>query len=165
MRLRHLLPCLLATFAVTACAQLPVDGLQLEQVILVSRHGVRSPTNTRPPLAQVAADPWPEWLVGPGELTPHGAQAATLMGAYYRDAFAQAGLLAATGCPRPSDVFLWSDVEPRTRATAQAILDGMYPGCGLAPHTQANREADDPLFHPTTTGVCKVDGAAARNAI
>ena len=70
----------------------PSEALQLEQVILVSRHGVRSPTNTRPRLAQVAAEPWPAWPVGPGELTPHGQQAATLMGGYYRSAFADAGM-------------------------------------------------------------------------
>jgi len=141
------------------------DALQLEQVILVSRHGVRSPTATRPPLAQIAADPWPTWNVGPGELTPHGQQVATLMGAYYRSAFADAGLLAPNGCPRANDLFVWSDVEQRTRLTAQALIDGMYPGCGLKPTTQKDMEADDPLFHPTTAGVCKVDGPTARAAV
>ncbi|MDP9267093.1 MAG: histidine-type phosphatase [Acidobacteriota bacterium] len=143
----------------------PADNLQLEQVVLVSRHGVRSPTNTRPPLAQVAAEPWPTWPVGPGELTPHGQHAATLMGAYYRSAFAQAGLLAPAGCPRANDLYVWSDVEQRTRLTAQALMDGMYPGCGLKPNTKPDLEKDDPLFHPTTTGVCKVDGQTARAAI
>lgn len=141
------------------------EDLQLVQVVLVSRHGVRSPTDIKPPLAQLAAGPWPKWEVAPGMLTPHGAQAATLMGAYYRDAFAAEGLLAREGCPRVNDLFVWSDVEERTRASAQAMLEGMYPGCGLKPTMQPDLEADDPLFHPTTTGVCKVDGPAARTAI
>jgi 4-phytase/acid phosphatase len=151
----------LALFALSAAA----EDLVLQQVVLVSRHGVRSPTDIKPPLAQLAADPWPNWEVGPGMLTAHGAQAATLMGSYYRAAFASEGLLAPDGCPRKNDLFVWSDVEERTRASAQAMLDGMYPGCGLEPATQPDLEADDPLFHPTTGGVCKLDGPTARTAI
>lgn len=141
------------------------EELQLQQVVLVSRHGVRSPTDLKPPLAQLAADPWPKWSIGPGELTPHGARLATLMGAYYREAFADDGLLKHEGCARPNDLFVWSDTEDRTRASAQAMMDGMYPGCGLKPATQPNLKKDDPLFHPTTAGVCELDGATARNAI
>src|SRR5437879_1471077 len=99
------------------------DSLQLQQVVLVSRHGVRSPTNTKPPLAQVAAEPWPTWDVPAGELTPRGAQLATIMGSYYRAAFADADLLTTSGCPRANDVYAWSDVEQRTSHTAQALLD------------------------------------------
>jgi len=157
----RLVACLLSLFLLPAAA----EELQLEQVVLVSRHGVRSPTNLRLPLEQLAAEPWPRWPVGPGELTPQGAKLATIMGGYYRAAFAQEGLLAREGCPRPDDVFVWSDVEERTRASAQAMLDGMYPGCGLKPVTQPDLEKDDPLFHPTTGGVCKLDGATARAAI
>lgn len=157
--------CLAAFLFLLLLRPVAAEDLQLEQVVLVSRHGVRSPTDIRPPLAQLAADPWPKWPVGPGELTPHGAKLATIMGGYYRDAFAREGLLAAEGCPRPHDLYVWSDVEERTRASAQAMMDGMYPGCELKPHMQADLKADDPLFHPTTAGVCKVDGAKQRNAI
>ena len=31
----------------------------LERVVLVSRHGVRAPTDTNPPLAEVASRTWP----------------------------------------------------------------------------------------------------------
>lgn len=141
------------------------EDLQLVQVVLLSRHGVRSPTKTSPPLEDVAKDAWPKWPVGPGELTPHGVQAATAMGEFYRYYFSQAGVLGSNGCPRTHEVFVWSDVEERTVKTAQSILDGMYNGCGLKPRTQANRKEDDPLFHPDTGGVCKPDGATVRNAI
>jgi len=165
LALVSLITCFGSALALDAqSAPASADALQLEQVVLVSRHGVRSPTETRPPLAQIAADPWPTWTVGPGELTPHGQQVATLMGAYYRSTFAGAGLLAPDGCPRAKDLFVWSDVEQRTRLTAQALIDGMYPGCGLKPTTQNNMEADDPLFHPTTAGVCNLDGPTARAA-
>ena len=159
--IRVALCALLTVSAFTAVA----EDLVLQQVVLVSRHGVRSPTDIKPPLAQLAAEPWPKWDVSAGMLTPHGSEAATLMGRYYRDAFAAEGLLTHDGCPRKNDLFIWSDVEERTRASAQAMLDGMYPGCGLLPTTQPDLDADDPLFHPTTGGVCKLDGAKLRNAI
>lgn len=156
---------LVSCFAVALQAQSATDDLQLQQVVLVSRHGVRSPTDTRPPLAQVAADPWPSWPVGPGDLTPRGQQLATIMGGYYRGLFAQAGLLTASGCPRANDIYLWSDVEQRTRLSAQAMLEGMYPGCGVKLHMKPDPDKDDPVYHPTTTGVCRVDGPTARSAI
>jgi hypothetical protein len=39
---------------------------ELLSAVIVSRHGVRSPTATQPPLATIAADPWPSWPVPPG---------------------------------------------------------------------------------------------------
>src|SRR6266481_8921923 len=49
---------------------------ELLSAVIVSRHGVRSPTAVTPPLASIAADPWPRWPVPPGYLTPRGAPPA-----------------------------------------------------------------------------------------
>jgi Histidine phosphatase superfamily (branch 2) len=104
---------------------------ELLSTVIVSRHGVRSPIAGTSSLASIAGDPWPSWPVPPGHLTPRGAELARLLGAYYRDYYVAQGLLPAQGCPQPGAVFAWADIDQRTRATAQSLLDGMFPDCGL----------------------------------
>jgi len=137
---------------------------ELVSAVIVSRHGVRSPTAVTPPLASIAADPWPSWPVPPGYLTPRGAELARLLGAYYRNYYAGQGLLPAQGCPQPGDVFAWADVDQRTRMTAESLLAGMFPGCGLKPGYRTGAKVD-PLFHPTRAGVCRVDPGRARQSV
>jgi 4-phytase / acid phosphatase len=138
----------------------------LERVVLVSRHGVRSPTNTSPPLAEIASQTWPTWLVAsPGDLTPRGESLATLMGEYYRRHFAALGLQSANGCPGQNEVYVWADVDQRTRHTGNGLLAGAFPGCGLyAQHLHPTNQID-PLFHPVGFGVCKVEKDRARDEI
>jgi 4-phytase/acid phosphatase len=137
---------------------------ELLSAVIVSRHGVRSPTAVTPPLASIAADPWPRWPVPPGYLTSQGAELARLLGGYYRDYYVAQGLLPAQGCPQPGAVFAWADIEQRTRVTAQSLLDGMFPGCDLKPGYRDDAKAD-PLFHPTRAGVCRIDPARARQSV
>lgn len=159
-----------AAVLLLAAAQMavrPLGAAELESrlVVLMSRHGIRSPNSTSPPLADLTADPWPVWPVPPGFLTPRGREAATKLGAFYRATFSARGLLPQRGCPQRGEVYVWSDVEERTRLTAQAMLDGMFPGCGLRPQHLADLEADDPLFHPVDAGVCKIDPQAATSVV
>ncbi len=80
----------------------PAAEFTLERVVLISRHGVRSPTDPAS-LPDFASRPWPTWPVPAGYLTPRGEKLATLMGGYYRKHFAARGLLPAKGCPKPNE--------------------------------------------------------------
>src|SRR5258705_9293996 len=55
---------------------------ELVAAVIVSRHGVRSPTATRPPLATLSPDPWPAWPGPPRFLPPPRARAARFLGAH-----------------------------------------------------------------------------------
>jgi 4-phytase/acid phosphatase len=136
----------------------------LERVVLVSRHGVRSPTTPDPPLSEIASRAWPSWPVSPGHLTPRGENLASLMGAYYRAHYAARGLLPAQGCPSPDGIHVWADVDQRTRLTGAGLLEGMFPGCGLPVHNGPT-EKPDPIFHPVRAGICSVDTDRARAAV
>jgi 4-phytase/acid phosphatase len=137
---------------------------ELVSTVALSRHGVRSPIAGHPALATFAADTWPTWPVPSGHLTPRGAELAKLLGAYYREYYAAQGLFPARGCPPTGRVVAWADVDQRTLVTAQSLLDGMFPGCNLAPGSLIN-EKMDPLFHPRRAGVCRVDPARARRSV
>src|ERR1700755_1278991 len=75
-------------------AQSTTDDTQLKFTLLFVRHGVRSPTKANTAYAPFAVDAWPTWPVAPSDLTPHGQQLLTLLGAYYRNYFVDQGLLS-----------------------------------------------------------------------
>src|ERR1035437_5565544 len=45
---------------------------RLKLIVILSRHGVRSPTWTQDHLDAYSASPWPKWSVPPGNLTSRG---------------------------------------------------------------------------------------------
>jgi 4-phytase/acid phosphatase len=128
-----------------ARAQAAVDATSsLRLVVVVSRHGVRSPTDPTE-LTPYSARPWPTWSVAPGDLTPHGAAAMTLLGRAYRETYAAEGIFPLHGCPPADATYVWADVDERTRATGVALLDGIAPTCGISEHVAEGTV--DPLFH------------------
>ena len=146
---------------------LPVPpGWQLERAVLLSRHGVRSPTVPNQQLDRYASTAWPSWPVAPGDLTPRGAELMGLMGRYYRVYFGGRGLVQTDDCPAPGAVAAWADSDERTRKSAAALLAGMYPRCPrLGVGSQDAAAPRDPLFHPPPSPSCPMDAVANRAAI
>ncbi len=154
----HLNPCLRQLCRLAAVLLLGAAGAapatragepdsDLRLVIMVTRHGVRSPLYTNNELGRFAAQPWPQWTVAPGILTPHGRQQMILMGAYYRALYTAEGLLtgdAATDLPR---VYFRASSFQRTRETAQDLAAGMLPGATIELHARPLDEFD-PMFRP-----------------
>ncbi len=133
----------------------------LRAVVVVSRHGVRSPTDPTE-LTSYVGKAWPAWEVAPGFLTPHGATLMSSFGAAYRARYAAQGLVPSSGCPSPGSVYVWADVDERTKATASALLDGFAPHCGLVASDLG--AANDPLFH-SIPQAGKADAALSAAAI
>lgn len=142
---------LMTTFPVMAAPQAPFT---LEHVVTLSRHGVRPQTDTEV-LNKATGKTWPEWTVQDGHLSGHGYAGIIHQGAYLIARWREAGLPIGAGCPPPEQVFAWSSPLQRTRATAQAFLDGMFPGCGLA--AGSTREQRDPLFQSVDMGLSQPD--------
>jgi 4-phytase / acid phosphatase len=155
---------------------LPPQG-DLVRFVMLSRHGVRAPLQTKEALNQWRKSPqpdWPDFGVCMGYLTAPGAELMTLMGDDYRE---NPKLLkeAFPGGQCPKDkIFIWSDVDQRTRATAEALLKGLHcsgilikgdpvPGksdpCDCAKNANCKKEDPDPLFHPTKSDQlnCRLD--------
>jgi 4-phytase / acid phosphatase len=133
---------------------------KLKLVIILSRHGVRSPTGTPEQLNPYSAQPWPRWDVPPGYLTPQGARLMTIFGAYYRSYYAQRGLFDAGGCADAAHISFYSDSDQRTVETGKSLAAGMVPGCPLREQSERRALSEgqaDPLFHPLTAGVGHLD--------
>lgn len=111
----------------------------------------------------ISAEPWPEWGIAPGNLTPHGRKLMTLFGFYYRLYFAAARLLPSAGCEETGQLHVRADVDARNRETAQALVSGMMPGCKF--DVEVHGEGEDPLFNPLSAGIGKPDRALAVSSI
>jgi 4-phytase/acid phosphatase len=126
----------------------PADTQEtLRFVLILSRHGVRSPTGKQTQYDAYSAAPWPQWSVAPGDLTAHGFRLMELFGAYDRMKLSQEGLFNATGCEDASKVTFYADSDQRTQETGKALAQGLFPGCNVPVRSLA-QGANDTLFHP-----------------
>lgn len=142
-----------------------LQNLQLQQAVILSRHGVRAPTKQSKEMKDLAGQEWPKWPVKAGNLTPRGQELVTLMGTYYGDYFKKQGLLAADQCPAENELFGWGDTDQRTRLTTQALLKGIAPHCHFTAKNQTDLKKADPIFHPLKAGICTLDKDTALKAI
>jgi 4-phytase/acid phosphatase len=163
--LRLLFVCIfscLASGAPVAAQSAPVAQARgkadLQFVVVLSRHGVRSPIADTDLLRKYSAAPWPKWDVKASYLTPHGFELMKLFGAWDRVKFSGAGLFAASGCDDAARIRILADSDERTRETGRALAEGMFPGCTIDIHARAEGTAD-PLYrvgggqHPEDAGL------------
>jgi 4-phytase/acid phosphatase len=122
-------------------------GDQLQFVVYLSRHGVRSPTGSLDQYYSYSRARWPLWDVPPGYLTAHGFEDMRLLGAYDRMLLAREGLLKAAGCDDAARVSFYADSDQRTRESGKALAEGMFPACSVLPGALPEG-TPDPLFHP-----------------
>jgi hypothetical protein len=133
--------CVFLGTALQLCAQAGLQAVgknaavqddQLQFVVLISRHGVRSPTGKTDQLNRFSQQPWPKWTVPAGYLTEHGARLMTLFGVYDRELLAAEGLLKPAGCEDAAHIRIVADSDQRTRETGKALAAGLAPGCAIA---------------------------------
>lgn len=136
------------------------DGdMQLQQVLMLSRHNLRAPLATNGSvLEQATKKSWPQWDVPGGELTTKGGVLEVYMGNYTRQWLAQQGLVKNGTCPDSSNIFVYANSLQRTVATAQYFVTGAFPGCDIAVTHQDAMGTMDPVFNPAIT-----DGSADFN--
>jgi 4-phytase/acid phosphatase len=123
---------------------------EIRFTLVLSRHGVRPPIIANSVLNPHSSDPWPEWEVPLGFLTPHGALALRQMGAYMRLDFARNGLFPVTGCPGSNEIYLYSDTDERNIMSTRNTFAGLEPGCSPLPVNTIVQvpHMSDPLFMP-----------------
>ena len=175
MTLRTALPLFLfssvcfTAFSVQSLAQTsatPSGGrsADLQLVVVLSRHGVRSPLNSQADLDRFSAAPWPRWEVTPGIQTEHGNELIKILAAWDRTHWAEDGLLAASGCSDADRVTIIADTDQRTRETGKMLAEGAFPGCNISVHSFPDG-AIDPLFRSLNVGNFHPDTALAAASV
>ncbi|WP_353613695.1 histidine-type phosphatase [Mangrovibacter phragmitis] len=147
---------------VASAAQAP--QYVLEKVVTLSRHGVRPQTDSAS-LQKATGQAWPEWTVPDGFLTGHGYMGVAQQGAYQLKQWLAQGLplKEQQHCPTPGSVWVWAAPDQRTKATGMALVDGMFPGCGIAVHSASTPH--DPLFDTLEMGLAHPDMAVVKQEV
>jgi 4-phytase / acid phosphatase len=137
----------LACPASAACADDFSPPGTLERVVILTRHGVRSPTMDPDALGQWRRSDAPRWpdfgVQNPADLTLKSASLMQGMGAYYRNRWGS--LFKPSACP--SNVSIRADRVERTLMIARALASGLAGGaCEVT--IRENRQIDRPAFLP-----------------
>ncbi|WP_312816304.1 bifunctional glucose-1-phosphatase/inositol phosphatase [Atlantibacter subterraneus] len=149
-----------------AQAETAPEGYQLQQVLLMSRHNLRAPlANNGSVLEQSTAQKWPQWDVPGGQLTTKGGVLEVYMGHYFREWFAQQGLVTSGECPANNRVYAYANSLQRTVATAQFFITGAFLGCDIPVHHQEKMGTMDPTFNPVITNTSPEFQQAALKAM
>ncbi|WP_159567507.1 bifunctional glucose-1-phosphatase/inositol phosphatase [Budvicia diplopodorum] len=132
-----------------AAAVVANDGYRLEQVLMFSRHGLRTPlANSGSLLAQSTPKKWPQWDTQGGYLTPKGGVLESYFGKYVNDWMVNEGLFSKDKCPTNDEVVAYANSLQRTIATAQYFVLGAFPGCDVKVYHQPGIGIMDPTFNP-----------------
>lgn len=146
------------------------DGTVLKEIIIFGRHGIRAPTSAPSTLDQYSANSYPvfEDQGQTGYLTPNGATAARLLGAYFNAYLVSEGLL--TGDPQTdlARTYIRANSIQRSNVTADKLGVGLIYGSNppakatVPVHSYDLATADklavpDPVFDPLLKGVASID--------
>ncbi|EHG9467520.1 histidine-type phosphatase [Salmonella enterica subsp. enterica serovar Newport] len=138
-------------------------NLVLDKVVTMTRHGVRSQSNTAS-VQQNSPTPIPVFNAKDGELTPHGYAAVTLMGDYLHRHFVSQKFIGENTCPDAKNIFIRSSAFQRTRMTARALADTLFPGCAVTVHSP-EKKTDDTLFEPIVSGMAPLNVEKATQSV
>lgn len=153
-------------------AELSIYSEKLLKLVVLQRHGVRTPTQSPEKLCQWTRHTWPEWPLWKapapvpeakageqGLLTQRGADLVTAFWQQERQRLDNAGVWREGQCPEAGELVVYADVDERTQATALSLLEGLAPRCGLK-YMTAPSPGPDPLFHPLRAGTAQLDAPA-----
>ena len=100
----------------------------LKQVVVLSRHNIRSPLSGRHSTMQrITPHEWYQWSSAPSELSLRGGALETMMGQYFRKWLVSEGLMRDNEIPTEGTMRFYANSLQRTIATAQYFSSGMLP--------------------------------------
>lgn len=128
------------------------DDYTLDQVVVLSRHNIRSPLSGKGSvLGDATPHTWFEWTSGTSELSLRGGALETMMGQYFRKYLVSEGLFTENEVPAEGEVRFYANAKQRTIATARYFSAGMFPIAGAEIETHVPYDTMDPVFEPRLT--------------
>ncbi|HFV9813696.1 TPA: histidine-type phosphatase [Salmonella enterica subsp. diarizonae serovar 48:k:-] len=155
--------CMACSTSIPMATAATSNNLVLEKVVTMTRHGVRSQSNSAS-VQENSPTPIPTFSAKDGELTMHGYAAVTLMGDYLHRYFVSQKFLTKNTCPDAKNIFIRSSAFQRTRMTANALADTLFPGCAIPVHSP-EKKTDDTLFEPTVSGMAPLNVEKATQSV
>lgn len=125
------------------------DGYELKQMLIVSRHNIRSPLSGGDSLlSQITPHEWFAWTSESGELSVKGGQLETAMGQFFRKYLESREFIPSNWIPGDGEVRFYSNSMQRTIATARFFSTGMLPVANVEIEYHKEYGEVDPIFCP-----------------
>ena len=124
----------------------------LKQVVVLSRHNIRSPLSGRRSTLQcITPHEWYQWSSAPSELSLRGGALETMMGQYFRKWLVSEGLMRENEIPTEGAMRFYANSLQRTIATAQYFSSGMLPVANVRIEHHCELGRMDSVFAPQIT--------------
>ena len=128
------------------------EKYQLKEVVVLSRHNIRSPLSTNgSALSKMTTHKWTNWSSAASELTLKGGVLETEMGQFFRKWTVSEGLFAENHVPTVDEVNVYANSMQRCVATASYFSTAFMPVGGLDVYHRYTPSTMDPVFNPVLT--------------
>ena len=130
------------------------DGFDLQQVVILSRHNIRSPLSAKGSVLDTLTPyTWFNWSSSPSSLSLRGGTLETEMGQYFRKWLEKEELFPEDYQPEADEVRIYANSKQRTIATANFFKTGLLPVADTEVEYHADYDTMDPVFEPKITFV------------
>lgn len=120
---------------------------QLKEVVVMSRHNIRSPlTSGGAAYKRVTPHEWFKWTSPSSQLSMRGGALETEMGQFFRQWVVGAGLLPDNYRPTGDEVLFYANSRQRTFATAKYFSAGFLPFANVEITHKYDEDKMDPVF-------------------
>lgn len=129
------------------------DKYELEQMVVLSRHNIRTPLVGKGSVLSRVTDPsyqWFQWEDPASHLTAKGQRLEAKMGSFFREWLTKKGFTNQYAAGNGKFRF-YANAKQRCQLTARSFADAVFPG--MNPEVEMKVEFDkmDPVFNPQIT--------------
>ena len=125
---------------------------ELKEVVVMSRHNIRSPISSGSAAYQrVTPHSWFTWSSPNSQLSLRGGVLETEMGQFFRKWVVEEGLLPDNYRPTGEEVLFYANSRQRTFATAKYFSAGFLPFANVEITHKYDEDKMDPVFTPQFT--------------
>lgn len=130
------------------------NDYKLKEVVILSRHNIRSPLSTNgSELSKLTPHEWTNWTSAASELTLRGGVLETMMGQYFRKWTVGENLFNENSNATADELNFYANSMQRTIATAQYFASGFMPVANIRINHRYSPSKMDPVFCPRLTKV------------
>lgn len=129
------------------------DRYSLEQMVVLSRHNIRTPLVGKGSVLVRLTDPsyqWHQWTESTSHLTSKGERLEGKMGDFFREWLIKKDLLQQYSKDNSSFRF-YANAKQRCQLTARTFADAVFPGLNPEVEMKVAFDKMDPVFNPQIT--------------
>lgn len=129
------------------------DKYELEQLVVLSRHNIRTPLVGKGSVLERLTNPsyqWFRWEDPASHLTAKGVRLEANMGAFFRE-WLQNNDMIGQYAANPASFRFYANAKQRCQLTARTFADALLPGSNPEVEMKVEYDTMDPVFNPQIT--------------